>query len=235
MLRWTMCLTSLLACASAQAAVYDAAADFTPATTTNPNGVWSYGYDAAGDGGNYALVAFDVFDNSPSTPNWLKTGNNSFGTPTFSKVQTGPLSPFNSLVLGQVGLHPGPAATQFVNDDAAILRFTAPGNGLYAVNSQFFASGGGETTAWVVLNGSFGSPLAALGSTGSSPSYIVPSLALSVGDTLDFVVGNAGSYFFDTTGVNVSISVVPEPAVWMLWAGGLAALGTFARRRGRQG
>jgi len=103
------------------------------------------------------------------------------------------------------------------------------------VNSRFFASGTGETTAWVVLNGNFSSPLAALGSTVSSPSYIVPSLALSVGDTLDFVVGNAGDYKFDTTGVNVSNSVVPEPAVWMLWAGGLAAFGMFARRRGRQG
>ncbi len=232
MLRWTVCLTTLLACASAQAAVYDAAADFTPATTTNPNGVWSYGYDAAGDSGSYALVAFDVFDNSPSAPNWRKNGYNSSGAPTFYKAQTGPL---NGLVLGQVALHPGPAATLFVNDDAAILRFTAPGNGLYAVNSQFFASGGGGTTAWVVLNGNFGIPLAALGSTGSSPSYIVPSLALSVGDTLDFVVGNAGSFFSDTTGLNVSISVVPEPAAWVLWAGGLAALGTLARRRGRQG
>lgn len=229
MLRTTLTVALLAATSTGFAATYDAAADFTSATTTNPNGVWSYGYDAAGDGGAYSLVPFDLYTPSASSLLWQKTGYISLNTPAFFKALIGPIG---GTATGEVALHPGPA-TGFANDDAAILRFTAPANGVYAVNSQFFVGDNGDTTAWVILNAQIASPLASLGSTNANPSYTNGALSLSVGDTLDFVVGNTGSYFFDTTPLNVTISSVPEPQAWALWAGGLLAMGSLVRRRAR--
>ncbi len=225
----TALAATLLAAAAwlpAHATTWDAAADFSATTTTNPNSVWSYGYNPAALAG-YQFEAFDSFAATATTATWNDSNYISLGTPAFWKNLSG--STVVTTLPGQVALHPGPDSSA----DEAILRFTAPQAGVYSISAQFFAGDSGETDAWIVLNGDFASPLSSLGVTSTNPSYTAPSLLLAAGDTLDFVVGSHGSYFSDTTPLAVQVSAVPElPTAWLALAGlGLLAGGRRLARR----
>lgn len=199
----------------AQAATWDATSDFI-STSTNPNSVWSYGYDPAITAG-YQFKQFDQLS-SGSTPSWTDSSYSSLGTPAFGQNLNATV--INGLQPGQIYLHPGPTA----DGDAAILRFTAPESSTYNVFAQFFAGDTSETDAWVIKNGDFSSPLSFLGITSVDPTYTTSGLFLTAGDTLDFVVGNHGSYLFDTTPLTVQISTVPMPAPIWLFGSGLITL-----------
>lgn len=213
---------SVFSATSSQAASWDASADFL-ATATNPNSVWSYGYDPASIAG-YQFQQFDFYT-AGATPSWTDSAYVSLGTPAFGQNLTA--SSLNGIAPGQVYLHPGPAA----DGDAAILRFTAPTTSSYSIYAQFFVGDISETDAWVIKNGNFSTPLSALGVTDSNPSYSAASLFLSAGDTLDFVVGNHGSYLYDSTPLSVQISAVPMPAMVWLMSVGLGTLLIRLRRR----
>lgn len=216
---------AVLAAAPAAATTWDAATDFATAAGGNPGAVWSYGYDPASVDG-YQIKLFDIVAVG-SVAQWNDSQYSSLGTPAAWKNLSG--STILGVVDGQVALHPGPTP----NGDYAILRFTAPTTGVYSVSAQFFTGDSGEVDAWVVKNGGFGSPLASLGETSSNPLYSVSGLYLDVGDTLDFVVGNHGNYFYDTTPVTVQITSVPEPAAAGLSFLGLAAMAAALRLRKR--
>jgi hypothetical protein len=183
------------------ATTWDATNDFTASTTSNPNGVWSYGYDPASTAG-YQFKAFNKFSNA----NWTDSQYQSSGTPAFGKNLSG--ATVSGVQPGQITLHPGPVP----NGDAAILRFTAPISSLYNVSAKFFSGDSSETDAWIVTNGNFTSPLISLGVTSANPSHTITSLQLAAGETLDFVVGNHGSYTFDNTPLTVQIALASQPA-----------------------
>ena len=213
---------SLIICSTftstAQAETWDATDNFTALTTSNPNGAWSYGYDPAATNG-YQFKAFDQLTNSGGySISWLDSTYQLSATPTFGKNLSGLAQ--NGLPPGQIALHPGPTP----DDDAAILRFTAPDSSLYRIDANFYAGDMSETDAWIVRNGDFANPLSSLGVTSVNPSYVAPSLFLGAGDTLDFVVGNHGSFYNDTTPLSVHIVSVPEPGTFLLALGGLVAL-----------
>jgi hypothetical protein len=207
---------------SIQAATWDAATDFT-STSVNPNSVWSYGYDPAITSG-YQFKLFDQFNSSTSTPSWTDATYVSLGTPAFGQNLTSDV--INGIQPGQVYLHPGPVA----DGDAAILRFTAPTASTYNVFAQFFVGDISQTDAWIIKNGDFSSPISFLGSTNSNPSFS-QGVYLTAGDTLDFVVGNHGDYFYDTTPLTVQISAVPMPAPVWLFGSGLATLFIRLKRK----
>lgn len=178
--------------------IWDAADDFSSSTSTNPNGVWNYGYDPASLSG-YQFKLFDNF--TPDQPPLWNDSTYSLGrAPAFLKNESG--SEIYGIAPGQISLHPGPAA----NGDAAILRFVAPYSGRYDINAQFFDGDIGETDAWIVLNNDFAAPQASLGITSIEPVYSVANLMLSAGDSLDFVVGNHGLYSSDNTPLDLQIS-----------------------------
>jgi hypothetical protein len=204
---------------SSASAQWNAATDFNAATFTNPNSVWSYGYDPAAIAG-YQLKLFNLFTTTGAFPiAWQDSTYVSLSTPTFAKNTSSSI--LFGAQPGQIALHPGPAA----NGDAAILRFTAPQSGQYSIIAQFLAGDAGETDALIVLNNNIASPLSNLGITSLNPTYSVAALALSAGDTVDFVVGNRGFYNGDTTPLSVLISAVPEPSNTALTVLGLAYLG----------
>lgn len=216
-------LTALSWLPVAQAATYDAATEM---TGTNPSGVWQYGRDnhltAA-----YDFVAFDHFDSSPAGLGWNTPGYQELGAPGIW-VNTAGATQYG-VADGQLALHPGPAGGG-TSGDAAILRFTAPTAGSWLVSAQFLAGDGGATDAWVVLNGQFGSPLASLGNTDLGVAFN-QSVLMQAGDTLDFAVGNAGSFYSDNTPLVLTISSVPEPGSAVLLLAGLLGVARLQSRR----
>lgn len=179
---------------------YNAESSFSIAA--NPNGVWSYGYSPQG-GAGYSMIPFDL----PSTAGffssgfliWQKSGYVSSGTPSAFK-NAGSTRQYQ-LDPGQMALHPGPAP----HGDYAILRFTAPSEGIYAVEGQFFAGDIYPMSGRVVLNGNFSLPLQSFDNTTDSSVFTFAPVAMLAGQTLDFVVGNNGNFLYGTTPVKAVI------------------------------
>lgn len=208
---------------AAQATTYDATADYQ--TVNNPSGVWSYGYSPLG-GTDYAMTLFDAHVGADNA--WVKAGYINDGTPSVWKNLTGPAR--NGVGLGQLSLHPGPVSW----GDYAILRFTAPTEGTYAVTGQFFAGDWGSMSGSIVLDGNLLAPLQYFAATTDGSVFAPLSLPLLGGKTLDFVVGNNGSYSWGNTPLSVTIdgvAAVPEPESYAMMLVGLGLLGFMARRR----
>lgn len=210
-------LAGLLTMAGAHAATYDATADFQ--LTSNPGGVWSYGYSPSASTG-YALTLFDV----SSTTAWNMSNYVSLGTPS-AFINPGPAA--NGVATGQIGLHPGPAAF----GDLAILRFTAPVAGTYAVTGQFFAGDIGSMQGLIILNDDAANPLQSFANTTDTSFFAPLTVTLAAGGHIDFAVGNNGNYLYGSTPLSVQITAVPEPSVYALMLGGLALVGVVGRRR----
>ena len=219
--------------------VYDANADFTASSTTNPNGVWRYGYDTTASG--YDFKPFNDFQvYSGLYPFWTDSGNVVSGTPAFGKNPTG--TSISGIGPGQISLHPGAAPF----DEAAILRFTAPSNQMYDLIGQFFGGDfpvgffNGDTDARIIKNGNVSSPLFSIASTAGSPSFSFSALSLVAGDTIDFVVGNLGNFVSDNTPITVQFldqqsNPVTEPATALLLAAGVLAMRMGRRQRNLTG
>jgi len=216
------------------APVYDAAAAFS--LTSNPIGVWSYGFETS------LGSSFHLYD----TPNAA-----SFGTPGFETWTYPPIDPganftpsvahngtssdltFGTLTLPPEGLafHPGSQG------ELSVIRWTAPLAGAYEISSAFRGDdfvGPTSTDVFVMHNDSllFTSGVYAYG---PGPSFTTAFFA-QTGDRIDFLVGvgSDGSYYNDMTGVDAVITPVPEPTTLTLTSLGLLGLGWLARRSVRR-
>jgi hypothetical protein len=214
-------LTALFAAPQGvQAQTFDAAADYS--RFNNPNGVWSAGYtNTLGS----ALVLYDV--NNGVTDGLNAWRSSAIGVdPNFSKNLSG--STLINIAPGQVSLHPGP------NNQYSVLRFTAPTTAAYNVVAQFFVGDTGDTDANILLNSNAAAPVFFAATTDTNPSFN-QTVNLTAGNTLDFVVGSKGSYFSDTTPLNVTLTTVsaaaPEPSALALLALPLAGMVIRKRRK----
>jgi hypothetical protein len=200
--KWIAIVSALsMLAAHAHAAVYDATADFQIAS--NPGAVWSYGYSSAG-GAAYSVI---LFDDHAGTNAWTKSNYVSFGAPVAWKNNTG--GTLNGVAAGQLSLHPGPLD----HGDFAVLRFTAPRTATYGVIGQFFAGDSGSMSGRIVQNGDFGHPLQFVSDTTDTSHFNFTPISLGKGQTLDFVVGNNGSFFSGNTPLDVVVTdppAVPE-------------------------
>jgi hypothetical protein len=227
-----LALATLATGLQAHAALYDPTVDWVDGSQSGP---WSFGWD---DGlGSYSFQAFDIYSRGldshtvgVDSQQWNKVGYQSFGGP--GVYQNLSSNVWGGVPPGGMVLHPGPDGAD-TTGDAAVLRFTAPTTGSYTVNASFGDGDFGETLAWVLLDGNFTTPLAALGATSLNPSYS-QTLTLTAGQTLDFMVGNAGDFFFDSTALAVTVSApVPEPEGLALMLAGLGLLAGGHLRRSR--
>lgn len=215
-------LVAIACCTHAGASVsWNAAADFS--ATSNPSGVWSYGTRST-SGGNSLLLLTDQQTLGPIA-SWGDNVNNSLGTPVVSKNTSNSTFQFGSVTwLGlDLTMHPGPVG--FGAREFAVTRWTAPTDGPINISGGFLPADSGSTDVFVVLNGT--AVFNAFRAGGSSVGFNLNAI-VAVGDTVDFVVGNAGDFTFDTTVLNATI--VPAPGMIGLAVSGIAAAGRRQRR-----
>lgn len=218
---FALCAAILATSGLAQAATYDATSDFQTSSNSFGN-VWSYGYSSSST--SYSMILFDTVVNGND---WIMNGYNSLGTPSIWQNTSG--SPAYGVSPGQISLHPGPAAY----GDFTILRFTAPTSDHYTITGQFFAGDSGSMNGSIVINGDIANPLQYFSSTTDTSFFAPLAFNMTSGQTLDFVVGNNGNFYYGNTPITASIntSAVPVPAAAWLLGSGLLGLVGVARRK----
>ncbi len=184
---------------------YDAVIDFSP--TSNPSGVWSYGYKANDTAPfeQYLVSGFPWAD----TQSW-SSFKNGYCCPLVAANTAGTTISYNGSVIHPadlLNLHPGPGG------DWSVVRWTAPASGNYRIRGRFqgLDTAGTTTSLQILRNG-------AAVQTGDINSYGVPTaydftVSVAVGETFDFAVnfGNNGNFGNDSTGLAAIIATVPPP------------------------
>jgi hypothetical protein len=110
-----------------------------------------------------------------------------------------------------------------------IVRFTAPTTDFYTVSGDFQildVSASGVNVSVEGVGSTFSQPLNVPLNTTADFSF---GDSLLAGQTLDFVVDSAGSYFNDSTGLRATLTV-PEPVSVATLGVGLLGLGITRRR-----
>lgn len=181
--------------------------------TSNPNGVWSFGYQATLGG---ALTRYNsVINSTPGIWAWCKNSTVDAAGNVDKNVTSSPVDAQGAYWLpGQLTFHPGPT------NEYAIVRWTAPNSGIMNIAVTFTGQnyGTGTTTDVHVLNGStalFNGTINGYGggghaNYGSSPMQTYSGIvSVAAGGTIDFAVGSGGNGFsYDLTGVSATISSV---------------------------
>jgi hypothetical protein len=217
----TTTLLCLVVVALPQAALaYDAAADFS--TSSNPNGVWSYGWSTT------LGSAFNL-DTSNTTAAYGLTGlggwlsnQSAEGVPYILRNST--VNPIT--VAAFTTYQPGQLALNMNVSQYAVLRWTAPSAGQFSLAATFSGLSlvGDSADVHIQLNSVsifdstvFGSP---------SPTSFSATLTLASGDHIDFAVGfgSDGNDHEDTTGLAATIVAVPEPSTLGLVGAALGCL-----------
>jgi PEP-CTERM motif len=216
-----------LSSGQALATIYDPAADFEAGWTTssNPNGVWSYGYSSTVSGPVILYTTQIPGADSPNQQQWISTAVNCCVASPSVGFNNGPaFDDGNVAASANQIILVGSVFQNLITD----LVFTAPASGQYAVTGSFIGDQRGINVGVAVLsngNSLFSSSVTSFG-------QIVPfntSLTLNQGDTIEFaVIQGAGS---QNTGLDVSISAVPEPSTWAMMILGFAGVGFVAYRR----
>jgi hypothetical protein len=180
---------------------YDAVKDFS--ITSNPNGVWSYGWlSSLGSPLNLYTVTDSTTFSGLSA--WLETGMTMYAPPLVghNDTQTTLCYLIFCVPPGYLQLHPG------VNNEVSVVRWTAPTSGTFSVQGavrglDLITS----TNFYVILNSErrvFSAPI----NDRNPPIVFHHTLTVSAGDTIDFAVdfGQNGTYYNDSTGIEFKLT-----------------------------
>ena len=205
---------------SAQATTWNLADNFN--TASNPDGNWTFGWEQSLNG------ALNLYDTTNNNVQWYSSTHHSGdNTPTIW-INNG--TAFNyGVAPGQVSLHPG------WDGSLSVARWTSTVNGTIDINGIFGAGDFGAMSYYIsqdatsTILSSFANPVS------DTFQY---ALNVSVGDTLDFMVGTGnGGYGYGNTPLDVTITSsqtntsAPEPATLALLGMGFAGLGVIRRRK----
>ena len=191
---------------------WDAASEFNDSKNpdaANPSEVWSYGWKKNLTGRFF--LATTPLNEPPTRSGWSSASG---GPAIIHSVR--PVTAtvgVNQLVVraGALDLAPG------LNGEYAIVRFTAPTEGIYKVSGQFYAQDdndiGTTTDVWILRNDNkTGAFSGKVDSPGGAPvaSFTSVQFQLKKGDTLDFEVGYGANkdFFYDNTGLNALIEKI---------------------------
>jgi hypothetical protein len=224
------------ASASCATITYSAVDDFS--TTSNPNGPWSYGWEASLGG------AFTLNAGERSVYQGLDTwegpeGMFEFNFPLVSVNHTGATLDYAvgvSQPASMLNLHPS------FSGKLSVLRWTAPTNGSFLVAGLFqgIDTRGTSSDVHVLLNSSTSLLSANINGFGNQSAFNF-TRDLVAGDTLDFVVGWGynNSFYNDNTGLSVTITdgaefscadMLPDTVSW--WRAEGNANDFFGRNNG---
>jgi len=189
----------------------------------NPNGDWSYGFKTSGVNDTFNIFTVNGTDVQSQYTAEFWRNTNTDGVPGLYKIVSGNTFGVNGGVgigLGDLALHGGRLG------EIATARWTAPATGLYDI-SGFFKSGDstsqfGNVDAYVYQNSA---QLFSSLNTGVDEAFSLSSVSVTMGDTIDIMVGTGkDEFFYDSTPVELSITAVPEPASMIALGLGAAAL-----------
>ncbi len=215
--------------------IYDAAADFS--ATSNPTSTgWSYGYytSATSTPDPTTFVAYPT-EAPGSNYGAIYTGLDVWYDQHVSLDNVDPnviFNPTNSTIFdSQTTWTPG-ELTLGPYYGPSVVRFTVPTTGLYEIAANFYPSQTGLNTppaAYLFDNSSV------LGSGVTTPyayNSLLPIL-LTAGTTIDFVAySGPGNSNNQTTGLDATLTMVPEPETLTLFVlGGVGLLWAMRRRR----
>jgi hypothetical protein len=227
----------------------------------NPNGVWSYGYRNTAASTEFASLTmygqYPIYPGFTGLKGWFDPDY--FWLPAVMKNTTDtPLvggglheaTGLDEIIVPPGGLmmHPGDNTGQAINDAYAVLRWTAPFSATVDLDVTFtgldyyqevpefpYPTCFTTTDVHVIKNGVslFDADVTGgLYAATNVQSYSVHSLSVTMGDTIDFIVGPGpgGDFGYDSTGVDVQITV-PEPSTFILIATGAISLLAYVWRR----
>jgi len=216
--------------------VYDAAAGFS--SSSNPSGVWSYGWSQT-LGGSVTLDT-DVQNLAPGVVQW-RGDLSGDGNPSVFENTTASVASFGSISMqpGTLAFHPG-SGGQY-----SIVQFTAPAAGTYEISATFQGDDVDRTSTGVFVlanNSLIAGDSGYVNGFGLGTGPTFNSLVhLSIGETVDFAVdynggptGRNGQFYNDSTGLSATITAVPEPTTMVAGAMLLLPFGMSALRRLRK-
>jgi probable HAF family extracellular repeat protein len=157
--------------------VWDGAHDFS--LDVNPNGSWSSGWVST-LGEKLVLFQKTTPISDGALKAWVDPSLRARYTPMVARNESG--KRIDGIDPGQIALIPGcdPAAP-------AVLRWTAPKDGSYAVSGRFFEGDAGDASAYILTSASGGKPIFSVPSTKGGPTFELP-VDLAAGEYLDFAV-----------------------------------------------
>jgi hypothetical protein len=212
-----LCLASVAGAAGAQ--TYDAAADFS--ITSNPNGVWSYGWSTSrGSNFNRLPTPEPAFDGVSDL--WTGSGVCCSVAPSvfhngtnFVDTKASCCAPWP---VGGLGFHPG------IDGENSIVRWTAPSTGVFKIKATFSGldygtppTRTGTTTDVAVLHNGVQLWSGNIVEFGSHyDQFFSGTVLVHAGDTIDFTLGwgmvatgndyPSPNYNFDSTGQDAVIT-----------------------------
>lgn len=206
----------LVASRAAEAQSYNAAQQFSGAT--DPNGVWSYGWEAS-RGAPFNLDTIFTVDASG-----LGSWHGALHPPYVGfNANPTPASEYEwSVPPDQMVFYPGP------DGENAVLRWTAPDSGVVDVKTVFIGLDptGPTSTDFAVLHGATTLLSGAIDSY-DKPSSHSETIQVSAGDTIDVMVGYGKDHSntADATEVQATISYTTLPHVSSIRPGSVDAGG----------
>ena len=250
--KFVLLMVLLMACAGTSQA-WNTATDWSE-TNPDPATPWTYGSLTEIDGSG-SFITYDAFISHGTQYNlWCKAYTPE--QPHVGKSYQTTIYEDDGMYLpaGMTYAHPfGP------DDDPegktwAVYRFTAPQDGLYQIDAEFFGlnhadPAGAEsfttTDVHVLLNSgtssiydgyvsgfyNYGGQCTVDDTFGTSPyQSFSGTISLLANETIEFVIGSGDDhYWYDITGVNATVNLIPEPATLTLL--GLSSLMLLRRRK----